>query len=650
MSVYRDSNGEIIQLTQPHFAAGGEGQVYFIKDSLKYQNCCAKIYFKNKINTNRQDKLQYMVLNPPPNLMSSGYRICWPLSILFNEKGFCGFIMPLAFKNSESPYELCNPKINAKLSSYWHQKYRRDTDLGRLSRLKLCVNIAIAVHAIHTTARYILLDLKPQNLLVTDHGNVSIIDFDSIQISENKRVLFYGSAATADYMPPEAKGVNFQKQYISNHWDEFSLAVIFYQLLTGVHPYASTTKPEYGELPSIGEKISFGLFVHGSKSASHIKVTPPFHNTFHLHLAPEIRKLFLKAFDYGHTNPNVRPSAEEWGKTLFRIVNNTEVLQPKTNSRARVVPAPQVPPVRQAVPIRPPKPRVTQRTSKKRTAAVKATTPAYKRKTNQPKQPSNIGGVLVFVLLILLAIGGYYFLFGKGKERMYSKEVIVPEEKVDTKIYKKSKQEKVVEDFITYIGNQQLDEAYELSRNENWKSKSSFVKGYGGVVSTNVKEIKLRNSPKNYPIVWIKYYAKDPVNDRKKHGRENILYYQDFHLRDFKGEFKITKATLETPELKVALDFLDYLAEGDLEEAYDLIDPFWMQKKLFRDGYKDITNLEIYDFKIIKNKNPKKSVIWVKYFAKDPVNDSSRAGEMYHQKFHIKEISNKLRITRIEKG
>lgn len=156
--------------------------------------------------------------------------------------------------------------------------------------------------------------MKPQNILVSADGKISVVDLDSIQISNSAQVIHRGHVATPEYTPAEGGRLNPSQDFIPETWDRFSLAIIFYELIFGLHPFVATSTGQYEHITTIDEAIKHGLFVFGSKS-QFLKL-PPLHQNFH-RLPDSIKNCFLKAFDKGHTNPNVRPTAEEWGKALF---------------------------------------------------------------------------------------------------------------------------------------------------------------------------------------------------------------------------------------------------------------------------------------------------------------------------------------------
>ncbi len=313
-------NGQQVSIEDQPLASGGEGAIHKITSS-NYQGCCVKLYYLQYRTKQREQKLEYMVQNPPPNLQSNSYVICWAKELVFQNNQFVGFILPLAFQGSIQLYELCNTTIRNNLSNIWKQKYDRS---NILPRLKLCVNTAIAIHNIHSLKKYVFVDMKPQNILVTDDGKVSIIDLDSVQISNGNHVLHHAQVATPEYVPFEGERLNPSQHFIPETWDRFSMAVMFYELLFGLHPFTgSNFKGQYSNITTLAECINNGLFVHGSKR-HFFSIIIPLHNNFDI-LPPEFKDLFMRAFENGHNNPHSRPTAEEWGRTIHTLLSQTNI-------------------------------------------------------------------------------------------------------------------------------------------------------------------------------------------------------------------------------------------------------------------------------------------------------------------------------------
>jgi hypothetical protein len=229
-----------------------------------------------------------------------------------------GFMMPLAFSSSEKLYELTTPNISKKLQPNW-SKFNRSSKIGMEKRLKICVNISICVHSIHESGNYVIVDYKPQNILVNTTGKISITDVDSFQISSNDMLLFNSEVATPEYAPPESSFINPSQNVIKESWDRFSIAISFYEILFGIHPFAaSCNNGQYKNLNTLFEKISKGLFVHGSKK-NELTVIPKLHENFNS-LPISLKTLFLKAFEEGQNDPNKRPTAEKWGQQIYHVI------------------------------------------------------------------------------------------------------------------------------------------------------------------------------------------------------------------------------------------------------------------------------------------------------------------------------------------
>ncbi len=383
----RMSNGINIVVEDTPFAKGGEGAVHKILSPSNYSNLCAKLYFPKERNLSRRNKIEFMVRNPPPNLISKNHIICWAKEVLFDRNRFVGFMMPLAFNGSIQLYELCTPKLRTKLGVSWSSKFDRNTNKGIQSRLKLCTNLSAAIHSIHSLKNYVLVDLKPQNVLVTDSGKVSIIDCDSIQISSNGRVVFPARVATPEYVPPEGANINPVKNVVPQSWDRFSMAIMFYEVIFGLHPYAASFSGRYQNSDTLDSKIKSGLFVHGKKR-KHISVLPPLHKNFGI-IPNNLKQLFVRAFDTGHQMPDVRPTAKEWGKTIFKELKQKQLTYK---------------PITQHKPIK----LIPQRQS-----------PPKKRVTNLPKpQKEGIGGwCILYGLFPIIGIIMMIVYYAQGKNK-----------------------------------------------------------------------------------------------------------------------------------------------------------------------------------------------------------------------------------------
>jgi len=307
------SNGSIITLSDTPLSKGGEGAVYKIAGQKDY---CAKIYHESKRTPIRLQKLSFMIKNKPNKLITKDFIICWPVDIIYSmSKDFIGFIMPLAFQNSILLYQLCRPSLNSDLSTDWNQFYNRKTPEGLINRLKLIFNLSIPIYHIHSTNKYVMADFKPQNVMITSQGKISMIDLDSVQIVDKNNV-FLAPVATPDYLPPELQyNKNLGHMQLNIGCDLFAMSIVFYQVLYGIHPFQVSAKDS--NCTELRQNIALNLFPFGVNSCK-ISVIPKPHKKF-LVLPQEIKNLFILAFEL---NPNKRPSSETWGKTIYKFLSN----------------------------------------------------------------------------------------------------------------------------------------------------------------------------------------------------------------------------------------------------------------------------------------------------------------------------------------
>ena len=116
--------------------------------------------------------------------------------------------------------------------------YCREAKLGVAARLALLLQVAHAV--LHAHERLVVhRDLKPANILVTDEGQVRLLDFGiAALIAEGQTQATHltqaaGCAMTPDYASPE----QIMGTPLTVASDVYSLGVVMYELLTGARPY-----------------------------------------------------------------------------------------------------------------------------------------------------------------------------------------------------------------------------------------------------------------------------------------------------------------------------------------------------------------------------------------------------------------------------
>ena len=292
------STGKSITLLGEEIANSGEAKVWRTNQN----GYLAKIY--HSPTPERVQKLAVMIANPPtePNSHLHHVSFAWPKSALKNAQGDCvGFLMP-EIKDGKELINVYNSSLrkSSKLEIDW--RFLHTTAL----------NIVSIIEALHA-AGYVLGDIKPQNILVNNRALPSIIDTDSFQVINPKNGKVYRCLVGSEgYTPPELMGKDFDIIEQTEIHDRFRLGVIIYQLLFSGNNHFQGKWTGAGETPEPDEIIRRGLWLYSPNSLIEpVPITIPM-----IIVHPAIRECFLKCFNDGHKNPNLRPTAREWLKAL----------------------------------------------------------------------------------------------------------------------------------------------------------------------------------------------------------------------------------------------------------------------------------------------------------------------------------------------
>jgi serine/threonine protein kinase len=134
--------------------------------------------------------------------------------------------------------------------------------LGLRERITLFLQVLDAVQ--HAHARQVIhRDLKPANILVTNEGEVRLLDFGAAKLlSEHYErdaqvTRLYGPALTPNYASPEL----VRGEPLATTSDIYSLGIVLYELLTGSRPYRIKSS---SSCPQVEHAISTARIVRPS--------------------------------------------------------------------------------------------------------------------------------------------------------------------------------------------------------------------------------------------------------------------------------------------------------------------------------------------------------------------------------------------------
>ena len=329
-----------LKLEAKPFAFGGAGEVYRAEgpDGKEY---CVKLLTKPKPDD--FEKLGHMLARIPADLEAGWGKLCWPLDLVHKQRVAepTGYVMPLAFDESVELSYLTNLRWPGTERPALADKVDRKSAHGLSKRIIVACNIAAAVHHLHRMG-HVFVDLKPQNILISPEGKVSMVDLDSVQLEIGNKI-YWGPLGSPGYMPREC----YHMQYgtgpaIKQSWDCFSLAVIIYEILLGIHPFTGTLKPSAPNCPEIADLIKAGMYVHGA-NRSQFQVIPPPHEGL-AKLPTQLATLFSNAFE--STKPDGRPTAAAWGQALYQSAKHAGVdLKPQVTSGQGPAPVRTSPPL-----------------------------------------------------------------------------------------------------------------------------------------------------------------------------------------------------------------------------------------------------------------------------------------------------------------
>lgn len=132
--------------------------------------------------------------------------------------------------------------------------YIKKKNASLIQKLELFLQVCKAVQYAHQSL-IVHLDLKPQNIIVNEEGQVKLLDFGVSKILEDSEEA--AGSFTLAYASPE----QVQRTNAGTVSDVYSLGIIFYEILFGAHPYQEFFKEpaKLKESILLGDSPSFKI-------------------------------------------------------------------------------------------------------------------------------------------------------------------------------------------------------------------------------------------------------------------------------------------------------------------------------------------------------------------------------------------------------
>jgi DNA-binding helix-hairpin-helix protein with protein kinase domain len=192
---------------------------------------------------------------------------------------------------------------------------KRFPDKGYNFLIHVARNLATAFHKLHE-AGLVIGDVNEGNILINASGMVAFIDCDSFQVQAGEQY-FFCEVGVPRYTPPELLSLgSFANVVRSTNTDNFSLAVLIFQLLfLGRHPFAgrNTTKKDIDEETAIRQR-EFAYSLSDKKK----QLSPPPDSLPIGYLNTDLVACLHQAFEQDR-----RPSAADWVRVLDAQLKDT---------------------------------------------------------------------------------------------------------------------------------------------------------------------------------------------------------------------------------------------------------------------------------------------------------------------------------------
>ena len=284
-------------ILEEEIGRGGEGIIYTIKG---YPNAVAKIYYEDKRDTDREEKLKLLIKKfSTANIPQSFIReIAVPITRLYDKDKFVGYVMR---KVNGKPLKIVMAG-DKRLKVYFPNATRLDLVL-------LCIDFLKKIDFLHSL-NILIGDINLNNVLVDskDLTKCYLVDMDTVQVDN-----LPCPVGTDEFTPPNLQGKNFKDILRTKEDEYFSIAIMLFMILMiGKHPYSR----QDGSSPTENIKNhKFPYLVNGFKKL-HENAPKGYYKNVWTHFPKKLREYFYDTFAN-----DKRFSPKEWIKVLHEYAD-----------------------------------------------------------------------------------------------------------------------------------------------------------------------------------------------------------------------------------------------------------------------------------------------------------------------------------------
>ncbi len=145
-----------------------------------------------------------------------------------------GVIESSTIPGKQQPYLVMEYIEGVSIKEYCDKK-----NLSVQDRLKLILKVAEAVHYAHRNL-VIHCDIKPSNILVTDEGEIKLLDFGISRLltDDSNSIQQFSTRTIRHWMTPEyAAPEQIRGEKVTTSTDVYQLGILLYELVTGHRPF-----------------------------------------------------------------------------------------------------------------------------------------------------------------------------------------------------------------------------------------------------------------------------------------------------------------------------------------------------------------------------------------------------------------------------